>query len=62
MNKDIMNRLGFHKEVEAVENGFCPLCGDLVNTNDFRDGLSKKEFEISGICQKCQDDVFGEDD
>ena len=25
----------------------------------FRDDLSKKEFSISGLCQICQDDVFG---
>ena len=27
--------------------------------SDFRDGLSRKEFTISGMCQACQDDVFG---
>lgn len=26
---------------------------------DFRDIISKKEYTISGLCQKCQDDVFG---
>jgi len=25
----------------------------------FRDDLSKKEFSISGLCQICQDEVFG---
>jgi len=26
---------------------------------DFRDELSKKEYTISGFCQKCQDSFFG---
>jgi len=25
----------------------------------FRDDLSKKEFSLSGLCQICQDEVFG---
>jgi len=25
----------------------------------FRDALSKKEYEISGLCQQCQDNFFG---
>ena len=26
---------------------------------EFRDELSKREFRISGLCQKCQDKIFG---
>lgn len=26
---------------------------------EFRDELSKKEYRISGLCQKCQDSFFG---
>jgi hypothetical protein len=28
----------------------------------FRDALSWKEYEISGLCQCCQDCVFGVED
>lgn len=28
----------------------------------FRDKLSAKEYTISGMCQDCQDDVFGTED
>ena len=28
-------------------------------SHEFRDELSRKEFRISGICQNCQDEVFG---
>lgn len=35
----------------------CMLCNqDAV---EFRDELSRREYAISGMCQKCQDKVFG---
>ena len=30
-------------------------------TEEFRNEISMREFEISGLCQKCQDSVFGVD-
>lgn len=26
---------------------------------EFRDEKSRKEYSISGLCQKCQDEIFG---
>ena len=60
MNKNIMKALGFEKEVKAIEHGFCPFCNKPVNMADFKDELSKKEYKISGLCQKCQDKTFGD--
>lgn len=57
MNKDIMKAAGFHEEIELCESRRCPCCKQFVTK--FRDPLSKKEFEISGLCQKCQDKIFG---
>ena len=40
--------------------GNCAWCGaskDKVQ-NGFRDELSKKEYQISALCQSCQDEVF----
>ena len=40
--------------------GKCAWCGaskDKVQ-NGFRDELSKKEYQISALCQSCQDEVF----
>ena len=34
-------------------------CGKEVNPDEFRDEISRKEFCISGLCQECQDKVFG---
>lgn len=59
MNKKIMSALGFQEEVDLVENSICPFCKIEINPNDFKDALSRKEFTISGLCQKCQDKVFG---
>lgn len=41
-------------------NKKCPLCDkDMSNPRgQFRDVLSYKEFQISGLCQDCQDKVF----
>jgi uncharacterized CHY-type Zn-finger protein len=41
----------------AIQNKKCVICGKDANT--FRDALSKKEYGISGLCQECQDSVFG---
>ena len=29
---------------------------------EFKDELSRREYGISGLCQKCQDRIFGEHD
>ena len=38
----------------------CVICN--LPVLHFRDQLSAKEYSISGLCQDCQDTVFGEDD
>jgi len=58
MNKEIMKLFGYEKEVTAVEHGFCPFCNKPVSKDEFTDELSKKEYTISGLCQKCQDNIF----
>jgi len=42
---------------EAEEACVCGFCSQPIG--EFRDRLSEKEFKISGLCQKCQDEVFG---
>lgn len=58
--RNALRKLGFNKEIDRVETKRCPFCGMPVNDEDFRDELSRKEARISGMCQQCQDDVFGE--
>lgn len=44
---------------ELRSEGKCPGCAEPV-VHEFKDDLSRREFEISGFCQQCQDDVFSE--
>lgn len=57
MNEEIMNKL-FPEYVKMVKQHICPFCQNVVNENDFKDEISRKEFQISGLCQKCQDETF----
>ena len=43
----------------AIEDKKCPMCRSAIG--EFRNAISKREYEISGMCQKCQDDFFGTD-
>jgi hypothetical protein len=45
---------------EAMRKGICVSCGKPAFK--FKDEISAKEFDISGLCQKCQDDFFEPDD
>lgn len=55
-----MRAAGLGKAVERVERGDCIWCGKAVHPNaEFKDELSQREFNISGMCQACQDGVFG---
>lgn len=44
---------------DAEKEKVCVFCHNPIDMKDFRDELSIKEYRISGICQKCQDDTFG---
>ena len=53
MNKTIIKR---GNDFEVIENKKCPFCKRDIT--EFTDLVSKREYEISGLCQKCQDDFF----
>jgi hypothetical protein len=42
---------------EAITKNVCAMC--KKPTKGFRDARSLKEYTISGMCQKCQDRIFG---
>ena len=55
-----MKAAGFGQAVEDVKAGKCPFCGSTkIKPEDFKDALSLKEYRISGLCQRCQDEMFG---
>jgi hypothetical protein len=48
--------------IAAINDNVCVSppygCGQFAT--GFRDQTSRREFSISGLCQACQDSVFGE--
>lgn len=56
--KQILRNMGFHHMVDLVDAGKCPICTKEIDTKKFVDNRSKQEFEISGLCQGCQDELF----
>ena len=53
----ISNLLYGRSRSQSIAGNVCVTCGGQVG--EFRDALSRKEYGISGMCQKCQDSVFG---
>ena len=43
-----------------TDKATCFDCG--APATKFRDPLSQREYQISGLCQECQDEVFVEPD
>lgn len=46
---------------EKRAEGLCPACNKVIVPEEFRNDISRTEFRISGLCQQCQDKVFGVD-
>tara|TARA_R110002051_G_scaffold1143_2_gene5784 strand:- start:168 stop:422 length:255 start_codon:yes stop_codon:yes gene_type:complete len=58
--EDLLAILGGSPRKEVITTGRCMSCKtDSITEDSFRDDLSIKEYKISGMCQKCQDDFFG---
>jgi hypothetical protein len=41
---------------KAIQAQVCVKCGCEVK--EFKDALSAREYQISGLCQQCQDEIF----
>jgi hypothetical protein len=44
---------------QAIDANQCPTCKKSIDEREFRDALSRKEYLISGMCQNCQDLIWG---
>ena len=53
----MLSKLTGVSRVGAVAENSCVTCKG--EAKDFRDDLSLKEYTISGMCQECQDSIFG---
>ena len=51
---------GMFGRTTAIEADKCVRC--KKDAKEFKDALSKKEYSISGLCQKCQDGIYGKYD
>ena len=56
INQLINQTFGIDRE-KSIDADVCALCRKPAT--NFRDALSRKEFSIGGMCQQCQDKVFG---
>lgn len=57
MNEKIIKKI-FPKTIWNRQRGLCAICSKEIKMLDFKDDLSIKEYKISGLCQKCQDNIF----
>ena len=59
VESDLRNEFGFDRGIHIVANQCVPSpigCGGPATT--FTDKASEREYSISGLCQKCQDEIF----
>jgi len=60
MERKLKGFLGFDRREHIKRNVCVPApigCGGPAN--EFKDEISRHEYTISGLCQKCQDSIFG---
>ena len=55
--EELLTKLIGKDRVKTIQADLCMFCGQ--EAIEFRDRLSRKEYSISGLCQECQDKVFG---
>jgi hypothetical protein len=62
LNRDIIEicKSKSEEEQKPIGERKCPICSREITENEFRDDLSVQEFMISGLCQRCQDETFGD--
>ena len=58
--QEVTGKLGQLKQAikEVVKSNSCTWCGK--EDVKFKDKLSETEYQISGLCQTCQDETFKE--
>ena len=58
INQEKVLRAIFPKEMKNRDENRCPFCEEIIDIHMFKNKLSIDEYNISGICQKCQDKFF----
>lgn len=55
----LLTAISGRSRVDSVVNNTCTWCGGPAT--EFRNEISMREYRISGMCQDCQDKIFGAD-
>jgi hypothetical protein len=58
IEQSITQLFGINRRTSVLNNR-CVMCSEAAVS--FRNEISRREFSISGMCQHCQDSVFGVD-
>jgi hypothetical protein len=53
----VLTQMMGKNRLDTVRENLCMTCDGYAT--EFKDKISKKEYTISGMCQDCQDRVFG---
>ena len=55
----VLDKIFGRSRTKSIKDAICIKCED---TNlSFKDEVSAIEYSISGLCQTCQDDLFGDE-
>ena len=57
--EDLISQLTGKSRPDTIRAGGCVTC-DTTKV-EFKNKISEREYRISGMCQSCQDSVFGVD-
>ena len=55
----VINKIFGRSRTKSINNSVCIKCEDTDLS--FEDEQSTIEYSISGLCQSCQDDLFGDE-
>ena len=55
----VLDKIFGRSRTKSINNSICIKCEDTDLS--FEDELSTIEYSISGLCQSCQDDLFGDE-
>lgn len=58
VDRFLSNMFGISRAA-VIQQNQCVICG--ADADEFDDDLSRVEYTISGMCQKCQNFAFGEE-
>ena len=47
--------------VKSIQSDKCVFGDPPHDATEFRNEISRREYRISGMCQDCQDSVYGKD-